>query len=387
MQVVYITHYCDLYGANNSLLEVITRMRYQYNINPIVITPKTGEINNVLNDLKIENYSLYFFPWMANPNNKIKYIVKFLGYKFLNKISIVYLYLLLRKKNVKLIHTNSSVIDIGSEMGRLLKVPHVWHIREFGKEDYNLDYLVGIRKSIKKIEDYSDRVIYISNSIAQKYNNFISNSEKVSLIYNGVNKEKYFHNIEKKVFDKEFIILFTGLISPKKNQFELVQAINILVNKKKYKDIKVYLIGGGDHSYLNKIKEYITKNNLDLNFEFLGHISNVEDYIKKAHVGVICSNKEAFGRVTVEYMLGGLAVIASDTGANPEIINNKVTGHIYSLGNIEGLAKSLEKLYNDRVYLEKISKNGQKEALKKFTSEINCNNIYAVYQELLYDRL
>ena len=238
MQVVYITHYCDLYGANNSLLEVITRMRYQYNINPIVITPKTGEINNVLNDLKIENYSLYFFPWMANPNNKIKYIVKFLGYKFLNKISIVYLYLLLRKKNVKLIHTNSSVIDIGSEMGRLLKVPHVWHIREFGKEDYNLDYLVGIRKSIKKIEDYSDRVIYISNSIAQKYNNFISNSEKVSLIYNGVNKEKYFHNIEKKVFDKEFIILFTGLISPKKNQFELVQAINILVNKKKYKDIK-----------------------------------------------------------------------------------------------------------------------------------------------------
>lgn len=55
--------------------------------------------------------------------------------------------------------------------------------------------------------------------------------------------------------------------------------------------------------------------------EFLGHRSDVNQLLQDAHIAVMASRCEAFGWVTVEYMMSGLAVIVSNTGANPEIVS------------------------------------------------------------------
>lgn len=382
MNIVFVTHYTGLYGANKSLLEVILNMKKLFNINTIVITPGIGQFNKELNKNNIENYSFKYYQWVKNEkNSKFKEALKYLRYKTINNIGKEKIIKVLQTKNIDIVHTNSSVIDIGANIAKKLGTKHVWHLREFGKEDYDLVYYNGLEKAAKFINNNSERVICISNSLKNKYKDIIYES-KLKLIYNGINEKNYFIDISSKNFTEEFNIIFAGLITPNKNQIELVKAMDILVNNKELK-VYAHFLGNGDVEYLKKLKTFVASHNLQKNVFFHGRVEDVNKYINKSYVGVISSQNEAFGRVTVEYMMGGLAVIASNTGANPEIISDGIDGFIYKLGDAENLSKKIESLYNDREKLKKISINAQNKAITEFTSDINCENIYNLYKEVL----
>lgn len=384
IKVAYISHYTGLYGANKSLLEVIINMKTKYGIKPIVITPGIGEFSKKLDGLNIENYSFKYYQWMNNKeNNKTKSLIKLLRYKLYNRIATIKISNLLKNKDIDLIHTNSTVIDIGANISKKIKVKHIWHLREFGEEDYNLIPYKKFNKACTFIEENSDKIICISAILRDKYKKQINNKNKWKLIYNGIRVEDYFNDILNKEYNKDFVILFTGFITKSKNQMELLKAVEIVINKKNRKDIRLYYLGDGDQDYINEMKQFCDENKLDNNVFFEGRVENIKEYIKKSHIGVICSKKEAFGRVTVEYMMGGLAVIASNTGANPEIINNNIDGVIYEFGNYEDLSCKIEELYINRSKLKSLSLNGQKKAIDKFTSDINCKNIYEIYKQVM----
>ena len=52
-----------------------------------------------------------------------------------------------------------------------------------------------------------------------------------------------------------------------------------------------------------------------------------------ADVILVCSQWEAFGRITVEAMLTGKAVIASANGGTTELIKDGENGLLYTYGN------------------------------------------------------
>ena len=97
----------------------------------------------------------------------------------------------------------------------------------------------------------------------------------------------------------------------------------------------------------------------------------------------MASKGEAFGRVTVEYMANGLAVLASDTGANKEIIKNKGTGFIFDRNNLKSLIKTLKYMIDNPIETQNVACNGQKEAYSRFTTDINASNIYEEYKKVL----
>ena len=99
-------------------------------------------------------------------------------------------------------------------------------------------------------------------------------------------------------------------------------------------------------------------------------------------VGLMLSKSEAFGRVTVEYMFNNLAVIASDTGANPELVNDRKTGYLYKLGDIASLADKMEQLINNRDLLMEMASNGYHYAIQTFPSEKNTTAVYELYQKV-----
>lgn len=100
-------------------------------------------------------------------------------------------------------------------------------------------------------------------------------------------------------------------------------------------------------------------------------------------VELVCSKSEAFGRVTIEAMMSMNPVIASNTGANTELIKEDYNGLLYNYGNYVDLANKIEVLIQNPDLLEKYGKNGYKFALENFTAEINAKNIEMVYKELI----
>jgi glycosyltransferase involved in cell wall biosynthesis len=61
----------------------------------------------------------------------------------------------------------------------------------------------------------------------------------------------------------------------------------------------------------------------------------------------MCSDAEAFGRVTVEAMRAGLPVCGTDAGGTPEIIDPGVNGLLSPAGDADALAANLMALESD----------------------------------------
>ena len=288
----------------------------------------------------------------------------------------------LRERNVDIIHTNSSVIDIGSKIAELLRIPHVWHIREYGRYDYNLQYLLGDKKAIRYMEEKSAKIIFISKDLANTYKKR-GLKKDYSIIYNGVSLSNYSDERNLNIYDSDVLTLVVcGFVMQNKNQREVIEAISLLPANVKEK-IRCKIIGDGDIRYMTMLKQLCEKKGMGSCIEFMGYRNDVPEILKRAHIAVMPSRREAFGRVTVEYMMAGLAVIASNTGANPEIIEDGVTGKIYHLGDTQSLANCIADFVENREKLKTIAIRGHEKAVVKFDSMGCAKKVLDVYKKII----
>ena len=375
LTVCYFTHYNELYGANLSLLEDVTGMQKRFHVRPIVITLGVGKINHVLNELGIINFAFEFSFWVQKNSNTGKYIDNNDAIKAIVKI--------ISQFKVDIIHTNSTVIDIGAKVAQILDRPHIWHLREFLEEDYDLSFILSRNVSIQFMEQTSEKMVFISRKLLDKYHSLIHDKNKAALIYSGVNEEHYYVKRQGFEYQADCIdVVVCGLIIPNKNQMEVLQAVSLLPDLFR-QQIKVHFFGQGDTSYIAALEDFIRVHKLEQQVIFHGYTTNVYAYIKNYHIGIMPSKCEAFGRVTVEYMMAGDAVIVSDTGANPELVDFGKCGLIYRLGDVQELCNKILLYMEDRKLLYRNAVLGQQYAKKKFSYQRKLDDLYALYNAVL----
>ena len=138
--------------------------------------------------------------------------------------------------------------------------------------------------------------------------------------------------------------------------------------------------------YEAELKMYIDENLTD-RVTMLGRIADMKKLREKADVEIVASSMEAFGRVTVEAMMGGMPVIGSDSGANPELICNGSDGLLFKNGNYMDLAAKMEIFLNDYSQIRKMGENAQIKACNRFLSEENAEKIENLYYNIMDSRV
>lgn len=387
MKVLYISNSDDKYGSSKSLLDMVVKLKSNYNVSPIILTPIYNDINRKCEELHIENYYLRYYSFMyANSRkltlNTIKGLLKAIVYKPLNKITVYRLNRKIDFTKVDLIHSNISVIDVGANISKEYRIPHVWHLREFGQEDFKLKSLK--HDYIKFMNEHTDIFISISKAVKTTWIRKGIEKNKVKVIYNGINEKKFFSPNSEKKQDASLKIVFSGALTEHKGQHQLIEALNLIPLKIK-ENIFIDFIGAGDSMYENKLKDKVSEYGLSKNVNFLGYQNNIEELLPNYEVGIVCSKSEGFGRVTVEYMMNGLCVIASDTGANTELIDDGINGYIYKYGDYQNLASKIEYVYINREIINIIGNNAITKSLDEYTSDLNAKNIYKTYVDIVKD--
>ena len=374
LRVLFIVPDALMGGSSRSLLQLILELREKYNVHPTVIIPKTKRVGMKLADKCRENGIAYYnfrFYWFKGIG--IKQYAKFLLNRFVLFPIILFH---LRSLNFDIVHSNSSVIDLGGVISRNKGIKHIWHLREFGSLDFGLHSGFG-RLGDSLIYKMGDVFIAISESVKSAFVNVIPES-KIKVIYNGVKIQPEsldaIHNNQ----TLQFVMI--GTIQNSKNQLEALKAFSLL--KKRGKHAHLHFVGPENEIYKSVLNKYIVDNSLVQDVTFWGECDNVPQILSKMDVGLMLSNSEAFGRVTVEYMIQNLAVIASDKGANPEIVTDGETGFLYQLGNIEELANKMCFCIDNRDKMMYVACKGKKVAFEKFNSEENSKNIYKIYKNL-----
>lgn len=378
MKVLFVTHYNSLLGANLSMLQLILELR-EKGVKIEVLLPNNDShgAHSLKSRLIQEN-----IPFIEAKIRPLKHpsILKLLP-------NYLYQILLCRKilnlfdeRKYDIVHSNTSITDIGKRIARHIGAAHVWHLREFGDLDYNMKTPFG-KWYQKVIYSGNNNFIAISHSIRVHFSPYIG-SQSISLIYNGI---KLPSELENSFHKNGNIVQFcvVGVFHPNKGQFDAVKSINELVSHRNITNLHLSLIGASEGDYYQSIKAYVDANNLSNYVSFWGHNNNIVKILKSMDIGLTTSYNEAFGRVTIEYMMNRLAVIATDGGANREIIDDGVNGLIYPVKNFKILADKMEKLIKNERSRKTLAENGHIKAINCFSSTTNSSNVFGLYQKIL----
>ena len=161
--------------------------------------------------------------------------------------------------------------------------------------------------------------IVISDAVKKAWAGRGLDETKMRRVYNGINLSVYPENIEHDFTKPDLNFIFTGTLCENKGQIQAIRAIESLPEEIR-EHIHLDLYGGGAQTYIDSLKRYVSSHGLSDRISFCGYTDRLSEILPEYEGAFVCSRNEAFGRVTVEHMYTGLAVIASDSGANPEII-------------------------------------------------------------------
>ena len=139
--------------------------------------------------------------------------------------------------------------------------------------------------------------------------------------------------------------------------------------------------GTGKKDYENYLKEYVFKHKMENIIHFRGYKSNLRELLSEYDIGMMCSRSEGFGRTTVEYMASGLITIASNTGANLELIKDGEEGFIYKYGDEDDLRNILTKVIKNYSKFDYIRNNAVNKVVREFDSKINTDKLINKYKK------
>ena len=373
MKVLYVLSRDDKFGAPRALMEMVSTLKEKYNIEPVILTPVKNRINEQCDKLNIENYHIPYGTAMKIKNDYFNNILRWLLYKYGNIVSLRRISKKIDISKIDLIHTNNSVIDFGYRISKRNNINHIFHIREFADLDFN--YFPFDKNSINYMNDSNN--IAISSVINNHWSN--KNVKNIRVIYDGIDLDTI--EPKKKYNNKKIKFLFIGALCEGKGQMDFLNAI-VKLDKEKLSNIEIHFYGTGDNNYIQQIKDFVNKNNLNNNIFLEGYKENVRSVIKDYDVGIINSKSEAFGRVTIEYMATGLCVLASNTGANIELIKNNKTGILFDYKNYDDICEKINYILNNKEIIKKIGVAARSDVLKKYSKEKNAENVYNLYKEI-----
>jgi len=384
MNLLYFTHEREYGGSSRALISLLKELKKDKNNNIYVVVPfKDAKIIKELEKLNIK-VIICFYSWWQIPihTSRIKKLLFKIAYLF-NYFSEKTLINKIKELNIDIIHSNTSVIDIGAKVANKLKIPHVWHFREF--RDNNLSFIKDEKKSYKYIEQFGGNIIYISKAIENFYKQHIRKI-KTKLIYDGVSDDFIVKDKEYKENYDNIKFLLAGTLQKSKGQHLAVEAVGVL-KEEGYKNIKLYLAGGDSFKFSEYLNTLIEKYDIEENVEYLGFVDDIKELRRKVDVELLCSESEAFGLVTVEGMMAGNLMIGSNSGATTEIIEDTVTGYLYKCNDIKDLANKMKEVINNSEIIKEIGIKGQKDAIERFSSKKNALVVLEYYNKILKEQL
>ena len=293
--ILFVSHYSDLLGANRSLLGIVKYIKSQNSQNPIVLIPRKGELSKALEDNHIKYLIGNFYPSVYEKRSGADYIKGFIK-GLLNIYYVAKIAYKLREENISLVHSNSSVTNVGAYLSLIFNVPHVWHFREFAKQHYKLNFNCGYLIQKLLWNKCSDANIAISNAL--KNYCYSIGCKNVLTIYNGIpfngiNRPSLkIHNL--------FQIALVGVLHPSKHQEVVLLALSKIVNEYNVSNLHLNIYGQFiDERYKDLIEKIVVDNHIERFVTFYGYQTDVRTMTKDCHIGILASEYEAFGRVTI----------------------------------------------------------------------------------------
>ncbi|WP_375579202.1 glycosyltransferase [Marivirga tractuosa] len=192
-------------------------------------------------------------------------------------------------------------------------------------------------KSIKKI-------VCISNDVASMVGKMVNNTQKIEIIYSGVDLEKFnlsSHNFnireELKISEDKNIVIGVGALSPEKDFTTFLKTAKITLEEAQ--NVHFLIVGKGKEA--PQLKELYQELGIKKNISFLGFRTDIPSILLQSDIFMLCSQSEGLGTSFIDASAAECALVGTNTGGIPEIIEDGKTGFLATVGNEQELSEKL----------------------------------------------
>lgn len=385
--VVFVLHYAGVYGANLSMLSTAKALSRQHGIHPVFLVPGQGP---VLDALKKDGFRVITTAAKGAVNDASRWSRMKAGGRLVhNALQVFRALRLLRHQPVDLVYVNSLSNQLGLLLAHWMKKPFIVHLREYGWEDYGFRYDFE-STLLPRLLARSSKIVCISADLQQDHLRRFPKtpSTQTTVIYNGIGSMHQIQQLSQPGVRVHEVtpscrveLGLVGYIAPNKGHETALKALALLTSQGQ--DMRLHIFGEGPDSEVSRLKALADALGVGDRVIFRGHVNEPEKIYAELQILLMCSKREAMGRVTAEAMSRGLVVVGHSAGATRELISHGVNGFLYEgFDNAEGLAAALRQAANPEVACV-IRRRAHQDALNWFTTENNGQRVFGVIRDAL----
>lgn len=378
MRVLLVHNSADIYGASRSLTRLCGRLNRE-KFEPLVLLPENGPLTSLLRAAGAE---VAVFPQLRVITRSVLGSLRLLPWMLGFLPSAFRLARLLRKWEIRLVHTNTGVICSSALAARLAGLPHVWHIRDWFQEFGPL--WIPYARYILAL---SSRVICVSRPIAEQF----PHSPKIAVVNNGFDlaefpeispSERADARAKWGIAEGEFVAATVGRIKfVRKGQEFLLQAAAELSSRGQ--EVTCLLAGGaapGAESHVDRMRQFATS--VAVKALLVGELRNPRPAYAAADVLVLPSAQpEPFGGVVMEAMALGLPVVGTALGGTCEQVVDGTTGFLVPPSDPQALAESIARLAADPQLRRRMGTEARERVRTRFSLSSMVQQVESLYEE------
>jgi glycosyltransferase involved in cell wall biosynthesis len=377
--VLFVAHESFLNGSGNSLLQML-RVMDRRRFTPIVAVPDRGPLVEACEALGIEVAYLRS-SWMIRQQPRTADLLTDLAvfarhYHDFERF--------LRERSIDLVHTNTLICPDGMLAAWALRIPRVWHFREYL---YPIRVWPSVQRTVLKL--LADRVVVISDACRDTVGRPFRRNQ-VQRVWNGIDSVAFAATAtrddarrQESIDPSAFVVGVFGAIRPEKGQHVIAAAAARL--RAHAPNSRILIVGqlGDRPSYREGIDAIIREHALEDTVIFVGHRADVRPLMTACDVVAAPSTwDEPFGRIAIEAMALGRAVVATGTGGLREIVVDGETGLLTPRNDPDALADALIALAGDPSRCDAMGRAGRERVVRTFDIHRTVEAVQAVWSDL-----
>lgn len=383
-RILFISHDCDLGGAELSLLNLLSGLD-KNSFDPFILAPCQGPLTEEIERLGTTLYIRFVDHWIPYWFQfDWRHLKKFLRTFRARVWSIA---TLIERHHVDIVYTNTVTCIDGAIAAYITKKPHIWHVREHVRGNNAIRPYVPAMLVPWIVSACSDRVVTNSKSLCANMTTYRSNG-KISFVYNGVDLQEFTtshvanNNLRRELAIPEGtkLVAIIGAVTPHKGLDLFVESARKV--KDTFKDVAFIVVGPGRRHFVETIKQKVYESGLRESFYFLGLRNDIPCIMAAIDLLVLSSKQEAFGRVIIEAMAASKPVVCTKCGGPEEIVIDGKTGFLVPVGNPSSMANAIIGLLKNGSLAISIGQAGRQRAEKLFDSKIYVRKIETIITEL-----
>ncbi len=362
-------------GPQARILGVAERIKVE-GIDTVVICPKqeSEQFYTEAVKRKVEMLRVPMHRLSRNPLAIFRYFITF-------PKEVYFLYQLLKKENIDIVHCNSARQFKGVVAGWLARKKVIWHLQDTWNP-------LIIRAFFFAASFLVDHFIAAGERVREYYlGRFPLNRKPVKIIQAPVDTS---------VFDPDLVyadqriaaspgvkVVSVGNINPAKGYRYFIDAASYF--NRKNGEASFWIVGESLESQRNYYDSLLEKSKAsDLNNIYLyGPSPNVKSVLKATDIYVCSSIYEASPISVWEAMSMGKAIVATDVGDVSRFIQNGVNGFVVPIGDATALAEKIRILIEDPVLREKFGKKAREVTIENLDLNVTVKKHIEVYRECL----